>query len=327
VREVLFKDLYRGVITWNRTRKRNQWGLQQQRARPAADWFDVAAPELRIVSEDTWTAAHARLAAVRSLYLTTTDGQPFGRPPLGDPSKYLLTNLALCGCCGGSLRARSRSHGRGRKYFYGCSGYHERGRTVCANNADVPMTDANDILIEALLDDVLDETMLLEAVDEALQIIDSNVAIDRLPTLEAQLATVDQERERLVSAIAAGGPLDGLVHALQAREGQRIDLEAERVAIRAHQRVQAVDLARVRTELLDLAASWRQVLVNDPTHARPIVSSLLRRRVTIAPTPTKGQWVLTGEGHLIGLFERTVFPSGWRPQRDSDDSGQLSERV
>ena len=55
---------------------------------------------------------------------------------------------------------RSRSHGNGRKHFYGCAAYHERGRTVCANRADVPMADADGIVIEALLDDVLDPTML-----------------------------------------------------------------------------------------------------------------------------------------------------------------------
>jgi Recombinase zinc beta ribbon domain len=71
---------------------------------------------------------------------------------LGDPSKYLLTNLALCGQCHGPLHVRSQSHGTGRKYFYTCSGYHLRGRTVCANGADAPMDDTNDVLIEALLD-------------------------------------------------------------------------------------------------------------------------------------------------------------------------------
>jgi hypothetical protein len=54
----------------NRTRKRNQWGQQQQQAsRPESDWIDVPAPELQIVSPDTWAAAHARLEAVRGVYL------------------------------------------------------------------------------------------------------------------------------------------------------------------------------------------------------------------------------------------------------------------
>jgi len=76
-----------------------------------------------------------------------TGGQTFGRPALGNHSRHLLTNLALCGCCGGTLYVVSRSHGLSRKRFYGCSGHHERG--ICDNRADVPMLDADEIVIEA----------------------------------------------------------------------------------------------------------------------------------------------------------------------------------
>jgi len=138
VREVLYRDLYRGLITWNRTKKRDRWGSYKQSARPAGEWLDVAAPHLRIVSDEDWRRTHERLEAVRGVCLRTNHGQAFGRPALGGPSKYLLTNLALCGCCGGPLRVRSRKHGKERRNFYGCAGYHERGRTVCANAADVP---------------------------------------------------------------------------------------------------------------------------------------------------------------------------------------------
>jgi DNA invertase Pin-like site-specific DNA recombinase len=61
VREVLHRELYRGVIAWNRTRKRDTWGKHQQTARPAADWIEVPAPHLAIVTPDAWQAAHGRL--------------------------------------------------------------------------------------------------------------------------------------------------------------------------------------------------------------------------------------------------------------------------
>jgi DNA invertase Pin-like site-specific DNA recombinase len=93
VREVLFRDLYRGLVTWNRTRKRDQWGQHRQTARPAGEWLEQPAPDLQIVSTDLWTAARARLASARAIYFKATSGQAFGRPALGNPSKYLLTNL------------------------------------------------------------------------------------------------------------------------------------------------------------------------------------------------------------------------------------------
>jgi hypothetical protein len=138
VRDVLFREIYRGVIAWNRTRKRDQWGAHHQTARPASEWMDVPAPHLRIVANELWQAAHTRLAAARALYLAGTKGHVFGRPPLGNPSKYLLTNLALCGCCDGPLKAISRDHGNDRKRFYGCAGYHDRGHTVCSNRTYAP---------------------------------------------------------------------------------------------------------------------------------------------------------------------------------------------
>jgi recombinase-like zinc beta ribbon protein/recombinase len=160
VREVLHRDLYRGVITWNKSRKRNQWGAQQQAARPAGDWLELPAPALRIVSEDLWAAARARLDAARAIYFHATAGQAFGRPALATPAKYLLTGPSQCGECGSGLIVKSRSHGRRRAYFYACGGYHNRGTAVCSNYTEIPMAAGNDIIIEALLDDVLDETML-----------------------------------------------------------------------------------------------------------------------------------------------------------------------
>jgi DNA invertase Pin-like site-specific DNA recombinase len=312
VREVLFRDLYRGVITWNKTKKRNGWGQKAPTARPAGEWVTIPAPSLRIVPEDVWNASHQRLTAARGLYMKANQGQPFGRPALGDPSKYLLTNLALCGCCGGTMRVRSGSHGAGRKFFYGCSGYHERGRTVCTNKADVPMTEADDRVIEALLDDVLDPTLVAEAVDEAVRLLQGDGAADRLTAIDASMRIVEQERTRLVTAIATGGPLDGLLEALRARETTRATLETERETLRGERRLQASDVTAVRRELLTLAASWRRVLVEDPTHARPIVASLLTGRVTITPKRAK-RWTLSGAGTLVGLFQREIFPSGWRP--------------
>ncbi len=238
VRAALFRRLYAGEIVWNQTRKRNTaWGHTDQKGRPEADWIRVPAPALRIVSDDLWQRAHAQLEAARGVYLKGTNGQAFGRPALGNPSRYLLTNLAQCYRCGGTLQACSRSHSEtARRRFYGCSAYHDRGRTVCPNGRDVPMSEANEIVIEALLDDVLDDSMLNDAIQEALQILQGDDVSDRAARVDGEIAKVDRERTRLVSAIAAGGQLSGLVEALQPRERQRQGLEAQREAMRSARR-------------------------------------------------------------------------------------------
>jgi DNA invertase Pin-like site-specific DNA recombinase len=62
VREVLLRPLYRGEIVWNQTRKRDRWGRHQPQARPASDRLQVPAPDLRIVSDELWTAAQRQMA-------------------------------------------------------------------------------------------------------------------------------------------------------------------------------------------------------------------------------------------------------------------------
>ena len=324
VREVLYRDLYRGLITWNKTRKRDRWGMHRQAPRPACEWLEVPAPQLRIVDQDLWTRAHRRLEAVRGVYLRANHGQAFGRPALGGPSKYLLTNLALCGCCGGPLRARSRKgHGAERQHFYGCAAYHERGRTVCANREDVPMHEANYILIEALLDDVLDAELLSDVVDAAVEMKKGEQKADRVPGIEAEIRRVEQERARLVAAIASGGALDGLLGALKDRESRLLALEAERAEARAEHRTEAFDEATVRREASAIVQQWRRVLADDSENARPIVTTLLEGRVTITPTGRPKQWEMQGTGTLSGLFSLEIFPSGWRPHRDSNPGFSL----
>src|SRR5262249_30769739 len=113
--------------------------------------------------------------------------------------------------------------------------------------------------------------------------------------------------DRLVAAIAAGGQLDGLLTALQAREARRKVLEAQQDQVRSGRRLKASEAEHVRDELLTLAGSWRRVLADDPLHARPIVSSLLVGRVTFTPkADAQKRWIVSGEGTVIGLFSKVL---------------------
>ena len=311
VRAVLFRAVYRGEIIWAQTRKRDKWGRKQQHVRSEHEWIRVPAPTLRIVTETGWQTAHARLTAARALYVRANRGETFGRPAVGSPSRYLLTNVALCGCCGHALTARTRAHGTGRKHFYGCAAYHDRGRTVCQNKADVPMPDADDIVLEALLDDVIDPTIVSDAIDEALNLLRGDRPSEHLDRIHEELDIIERERVCLANAIAAGGELDGLLDALRTRDQRRARLEAQRAMLFAQAPLQAADAGRVRRELTDLARSWRQVLVAGAQHARPIVTALLVGRVTITPALDAARtWILRGEGTLRGLFERVILPVG-----------------
>src|SRR5262245_24176495 len=78
VHDVLFRDLYRGVATWNKSQKCSEaWGDKHQAARPAADWQERPDPTLAIVTAGDWKAAHARIDQARALYLQANNGRWF----------------------------------------------------------------------------------------------------------------------------------------------------------------------------------------------------------------------------------------------------------
>ena len=102
IREVLHRESYRGMLEWNRTQKRNAGGVQQQRARPVAEWLRQPVPALRIIDDALWEAAHTQLARRSALYRAI--GRPGGRSANGIESPYLLTGFATCGLCSGTSR-------------------------------------------------------------------------------------------------------------------------------------------------------------------------------------------------------------------------------
>jgi site-specific DNA recombinase len=80
VREILLRSLYRGEVVWNRTRKRDPWGVKRSIDRPEHEWLIQEQPELRIVPEELWRAARTRLERARSVYAQSGSRAPLERP-------------------------------------------------------------------------------------------------------------------------------------------------------------------------------------------------------------------------------------------------------
>jgi hypothetical protein len=67
---ILLRPTYRGELVYNATRKRDPWGQGKTSDRPESQWIRAAAPALRIVSDDVWHAAQARLVGIRTQLAT-----------------------------------------------------------------------------------------------------------------------------------------------------------------------------------------------------------------------------------------------------------------
>jgi site-specific DNA recombinase len=170
VREIIHRETYRGVVVWNRVKKRDQWGLKTYLPREESEWLRFDRPELRIVTEEQWFAAHERLDGTRATYLRTTQGQLWGRPASGIESRYLLTGLLTCGLCGGSLVVASRDMKKRRKYVYACSHNRFRGSVVCSNNLWAPMELADREILGAIGRDLLRPKIVSAALVQALEV-------------------------------------------------------------------------------------------------------------------------------------------------------------
>jgi hypothetical protein len=96
VRDVLRSEIYRGVLIWGQTRKRDGWGQRVTRRgarqRPPDEWIRVERPDPQIVSEALWHSMQERLRQTRVTYLRSSDGRLHGRPVNGIAAKYLLTD-------------------------------------------------------------------------------------------------------------------------------------------------------------------------------------------------------------------------------------------
>src|SRR5262245_43317972 len=231
VREILRRPLYRGEVIWNRQQKRDRWGRKRYLDRPEEQWITAAAPELRIVLDDLWRAAHRRLDAAREVY--ASGGRTTDRP---DQEKYLLSGLATCAACGGSLGAFTRDYKRAgqRGRFYGCNYNHKRGAKVWANRLLIRQDKLDQVVLEAIAE-ALDERLLERAVEKAAARLAQRkqATPDRRRQLERELADVEARIQRGVDALLTGIDVAEELRArLKAEKDRKMALAAELEALK-----------------------------------------------------------------------------------------------
>jgi hypothetical protein len=164
-------------------------------------------------------------------------------------------------------------------------------------------------VIEALLDDVLDKSMVAEAIDEAVRLLQPEARPSREDSMRRELAQLETERARLVRAITLGGELEDLIEALRDRERRHQELKEQLRTCRSRPPMSTAEINHLRFTLTGLANGWSQILRDEPEHARPIISALLVGRVTFTPTGRRS-WEPRGTGTLRGLFQKMVSAGG-----------------
>ncbi len=97
---ILNNALYVGRLEWNRCSyvKDPRTGKRVARPNPQAKWERAAVPHLRIIDDALWNTVKARQEEVRLAVGRDAGGNALNR---AHRRKYLLSELLVCGSCGG----------------------------------------------------------------------------------------------------------------------------------------------------------------------------------------------------------------------------------
>jgi site-specific DNA recombinase len=245
IRTILCRELYCGVVVWNRSKKRNDDMQVQQRSRPESEHIRLDVNEdLRIVSDDLWTRVQSRRADTAKKTLRFADGRMSGRPPKHAPQN-LLAGLATCGVCGGGRVVETSPRRRGRVPEYVCYRHRNHGTGVCGNQLHIPVGEMH----EAVLQAIEQHALTPEAVEHVIQLTERDDAHDQQMALMRERRDIGKRIDRLVIAVETTGDIASLATKLR-------ELEARRDAIDRDMR-SVQPLPRLAPEVVeDRLAEW-----------------------------------------------------------------------
>jgi site-specific DNA recombinase len=320
IRGVLTRETYRGIVIWNKTRKKDSYGQWKPTDRPESEWIRTTNKDLRIIDEALWQRVAARRRDVEGKTLRFESGRMCGRPPK-NATVNLGAGLFTCGVCGGGLVAESGGNKRGRVPEYICNRRRVMGE--CTNTLRIPVEDMN----EAVLIAIEEHALTPEAIEQIIELSESDDARDGQKAVDRERKDVAKRIERLVAAIEATGHSDSLVAKLHDLETRQKNIEA--ASLRPVPRLApAVISSRL--------AEWRRLLRASTTTGRTVLQRILDGRITFQPRPDGNGYDFTAQTRFDKLFAEVASPRPvWIPKGGSSgienphdaDYGQLLDGV
>ena len=246
IREMLRNELYRGVRVWNRTVKtRNpETGRKVSKDRPKEEWRRVEVPKLRIVPEELWISAQARITHVNAKLGAARLG---GMNRTAESRSYLFSGLLVCGECASRLVIVS---GRGKRGYveYGCPSHRYRG--VCDNAVTIRQDRLEEQLLAALEQRLAKPQMIeytLTRFQEELQkrLVEIQRQTSGLEDIRRERRQLQTKAQRITDAIADAGHSPALLSRLG-------EVEAKIAEVDRHiERCKPVDITTTVREIRD----------------------------------------------------------------------------
>ena len=266
---ILNNALYVGRLEWNRCSyvKDPRTGKRVARPNPREQWEIVEVPELRIVTDEFWTAVKARQKETAFEIGKTDDGRALNR---AHRRRFLLSGLLHCGLCGGGYTILAKDR-------YGCAT--RRAKGTCTNAITVTRQEIEDRVLSGLKDKLMAPELVRTFVEEFQAEVNRLQAEHQqeIAAKRSHLDAINRKIAGILTAIEDGNYNRSLTQRLGALEGEQEALERElnqipdEPTLRLHPRLADVYAAKV--------ARLEQAL-NDPaikTEAAEILRGLIDR--------------------------------------------------
>ncbi len=279
VREMLIRPLYHGEVVWGQTTRIDKDGRAGLRIPRGKDgWVIVPAPELQIVPDDLWEAVQERLKTMRETYLRDARGKLWAKPDLRRAGRYLLTDLAKCGCCGWNLAVIGNT-----PRMYGCAHHSKRG--VCGNSLRQSVALVDAAFLGALERECLTPERFAYALRCGVERVQEQASrrTDYGPALERERASLLRKIQRMVEAIGDGQGPASLVQEIAKAEARVKEIERELVRLAAIPSLEALGSAHVEDAVAEQLSRFTDLLRGNVPRARQALKKLLVDKVLFTP--------------------------------------------
>jgi len=192
--------------------------------------------------------------------------------------------------------------------------FERKGPSVCSNALALPLPTADEALLEALEEELLDPLVIKRTIEKAMAELErgDDGSSPRADALGRELATIEAQLGRLTRAVMIGGDLERLVAQMRKLEARKTEIVAEQAS--AARMTDRISLAGADVLRLVEAAvkDYRGVLARQTSEARTILRELLVDRVTYTPTARRF-CEFRAEVTLGRLLRGTLDPNGGGP--------------
>jgi site-specific DNA recombinase len=276
---MICNEMYNGRQVWNKTAwiKDPSTGRRLRTMRPKSEWVIIESPELKIVSDEVWSACQTRIKRSRH--------KPNNKHAGGAYPKYLFSGLLKCGECNGAFIIVDRKN-------YGCATHKDRGASVCTNSLRVMRETIEHVLLAGVKENLLSDEAYRAFEAEARALLKQ--AKPDPAAAKRQISDAKKELDNLMAAIKAGIITPTTKAAMHEAEQQLADAMDELKAIERYEPTQL--LPRAREIYRDMVGHLENV--EDVATAREALRSLIGTVRLVAENGT-----LTAEIQSAGLAD------------------------